>query len=63
MILSKKLEPNKIAKDSQGFPSTIMIEDLLKKLSRKEIARENFYRFCHELNKINFLLKNAKRIF
>lgn len=62
MVLSKKLQPNKIPTNSQGFPSTIMIDEVIRKMNPKDIMKENFYRNCHEINKINFLLRISKRL-
>lgn len=39
-----------------------MIDEVIRKMNPKDIMKENFYRFCHEINKISFLLKISKRI-
>lgn len=39
-----------------------MIEEVLRKMNPKDVLKENFYRYSHELNKINFLMKIAKRL-
>ncbi len=61
LLLSKSLKPNKISRDSQGFASTIVVQDLMKMLRTKEAVVENFYRYCHEINKLNFLLSTVKK--
>lgn len=39
-----------------------MIDEVIKKMSPKDIMKENFYRHCHEINKIIFLLKISERL-
>ena len=38
------------------------MDEVIKKMSEEDILKENYYRYCHELNKTNFLLKLAKTL-
>lgn len=64
LLLSKSLKPNKISKskNSNAFKSTILLEEILSRMKTKEIITENFYRYSHEINKLNFMLTTIKRI-
>ena len=39
-----------------------MIDEVVRKMNPKDISKENFYRYSHEINKINFLMKISKRM-
>jgi serine/threonine protein kinase len=62
LYLSNSLKPYKISKNSNAFDSTIMFEEIINKMKDKEIIMENFYRYCHEINKLNFNLNTVKRV-
>lgn len=55
------LEPQKVNTSPRKFRSTILINEVIRTLKRDELILENSYRYCHELNKVSFLVKTCRR--
>lgn len=55
------LKPQKINSSPTKFRSTILINEVIKALKRDELILENSYRYCHELNKVSFLVRTCRR--
>lgn len=58
---SDMLKPQKVNTSPVKFRSTILINEIIKTLKRDELVLENSYRYCHELNKVSFLVRTCRR--
>lgn len=56
------IQHQKVDTSPVKFRSVILMNDVIKALNRDELIQENSYRYCHELNKVSFLISTCKRI-
>lgn len=57
----ERLEPKRVTTSHRKEKSTILVSEVIQALGTEEIALENLYRYCHELNKVSFLIKTCRR--
>lgn len=58
---SELIQPKKVDNSPVKNRSIIVMSDVIKSLTKDELIQENSYRYCHELNKINFLVNTCRR--